>query len=215
MSRLSTALLLSITAGIGLLFAVGCDSAGSSMNASEEDDGSGSESTTLQVRLTDAPGDVTKANVVIESVSIVPEEDTSDGDSTDVGVSVLTEENFEVDLTTLEGEVDTLMSELEIQEGTYSQVRMITAHPDSFDVAYETSEGDTSEANLFIPSGSQTGIKVNFDSSLTVGASLDTVDVTLDFDVKDSFIPKGPEGRTSDYNFKPTVQASVDTTGGN
>jgi len=176
----------------------------------DEDEDSGP--TTLQVHLTDAPGDVTKANVIIESVSIVPEEDTSDGDSTDVGVSVLSEENFEVDLTTLEGEVDTLMSELEIQSGTYSQIRMITANPDSFDVAYETTEGDTAQANLFIPSGSQTGIKVNFDSPLTVGSSLDTVDVTLDFNVEESFVARGPEGRTSDYNFKPTVQASVDST---
>lgn len=211
MSRLSTIFLLSVTVGIGLLFAAGCDSAGSSMNDDEEDD---TGPTTLQVHLTDAPGDVTKANVVIESVSIVPEEDTSDGDSTDTGVSVLSEENFEVDLTTLEGEVDTLMSELEIQSGTYSQIRMITADPDSFDVAYETTEGDTAQANLFIPSGSQTGIKVNFDAPLTVDSSLDTVDVTLDFNVEDSFVPRGPEGRTSDYNFKPTVQASVDSTGG-
>ena len=209
MSRLSTVFLLSVTVGIGLLFAAGCDSAGSSMN-DDEDTGP----TTLQVHLTDAPGDVTKANVVIESVSIVQEEDTSSGDSTDVGVSVLSEENFGVDLTTLEGDVDTLMSELDIESGTYSQIRMITAHPDSFDVAYETTEGDTAQANLFIPSGSQTGIKVNFDSPLTVGGASDTVDVTLDFNVEDSFVPRGPEGRTSDYNFKPTVQASVDSTGG-
>ncbi len=188
------------------------------MSGSEEDDGdpTNNDLTTLQVYLTDAPGDITKANVLVESVSIVPEEDTSNGDSTDAGVSVLSEEDFEVDLTTLEGEVDTLISELELQPGTYGQIRMITAHPDSFDVAYETAQGDTAQANLFVPSGSQTGIKVNFDSPLTVDSSLDTVDVTLDFSVEESFISRGPEGQTSDYNFKPTVQASVDTiSGGN
>lgn len=175
----------------------------------DPDDGSA----TLQVHLTDAPGDVTKANVLIESASIVPEDDTSNGDSTDTGVSVLTEESFGVDLTQLQGEVDTLMAELDIEAGTYSQVRLITAHPDSFDVAYETTEGDTAQANLFVPSGAQTGIKVNFDSLLTVDSSVDTVDVTLDFNVEDSFVPRGPKGETSDYNFKPTVQATVETTG--
>jgi hypothetical protein len=166
------------------------------------------------VHLTDAPGDVTKANVLIESVSIVPEEDTSSGDSTDVGVSVLSEESFEVDLTQLQGEVDTLLGTLDLEAGTYSQIRMITADPDSFDVRYETSQGDIDQANLFVPSGAQTGIKVNFDSPLTVDGSADTVDVTLDFNVEESFISRGPDGRTSDYNFKPTVQASIDSTGG-
>lgn len=208
MNRLYTSLFLSFAVALGLL--VGCDSAGSSMGS---DDGSTDETTTLQMHLTDAPGDVTKANVIIESASIVPEEDTANGDSTDTGVSVLTDESFEVDLTQLEGEVDTLMAELDIEAGTYSQVRLITANPDNFDVAHETAEGDTAQANLFVPSGAQTGIKVNFGSPLTVDSSTDTVDVTLDFNVKDSFIPRGQKGQTSDYNFKPTVQATVETTG--
>jgi hypothetical protein len=209
MSRLTT-VLLSIATAAGLLLAAGCDSAGPAIDDSEEDGGS----TTLQMHLTDAPGDVTKANVLIESVSIVPEEDTSNGDSTDVGVSVLSEESFEVDLTQLEGEVDTLLGTLDLKAGTYSQVRMITADPENFDVRYETAQGDTAQANLKIPSGEQTGIKVNFGSPLAVDGSIDTVDVTLDFDVKESFISRGPDGQTSDYNFKPTVQATVDTIGG-
>jgi hypothetical protein len=206
MNRLLTSVFLSFAVAFGLL--VGCDSAGTAM-----EDGPTDESATLQMHLTDAPGDVTKANVIIESVSIVPEDDTSDGDSTDTGISVLTAESFEVDLTQLQGEVDTLLAELDIEAGTYSQVRLITADPDKFDVAYETAQGDTAQANLKVPSGPQTGIKVNFDSSLTVDSSVDTVDVTLDFDVEESFIPRGPTGRTSDYNFKPTVRAIVETTG--
>lgn len=205
MTRFSFSLLLSFTVAVGFL--IGCDSNGSM----ESDDGSA----TLQMNLTDAPGDVTKANVIIESASIVPLEDSSDGDSTDTGVSVLTDESFQVDLTEFQDGVDTLMAELDLEAGTYSQVRLITANPDQFDVAYETANGDTAQANLFVPSGSQTGIKVNFDSPLTVDSSVDTVDVTLDFDVKESFRPRGQVGQTSDYNFKPTVQAMVETVGDN
>lgn len=212
MSRLTT-VLLSIATAAGLLLAAGCDSAGPAMDDSEGD----GRSTTLQMHLTDAPGDVTKANVLIDSVSIVgrvPEEDTTIGDSTDVDVSVLSEESFEVDLTQLEGEVDTLLGTLDLEAGTYSQVRMITADPENFDVRYETAQDDTAQANLFIPGGEPNGIKVNFDSPLTVDASMDTVDITLDFDAGESFIPRGRDGQTSDYNFKPTVQATVDTIGG-
>lgn len=207
MNRFFLSLLLSFAVAVGLL--VGCDSAGTSMETTSDDG-----STTLQMSLTDAPGDVTKASVIIESVSIVPLEDSSDGDSTDVGVSVLADESFEADLTQLEGAVDTLMAEIDIEPGTYSQVRLITANPDSFDVRYETAQDDTAQANLFIPGGEPNGIKVNFDSPLTVDASMDTVDITLDFDAGESFIPRGRDGQTSDYNFKPTVQASVDITGG-
>jgi len=205
MTRFSAALLLSFAVAVGLL--VGCDSTGPSMGAED--------SATLQMHLTDAPGDVTKANVILESASIVPAEDTSDGDSTDTGISVLTNERFEVDLTQLQGEVDTLMAELDIPAGEYGQIRLITANPDEFDVAYETAQGDTAQANLFVPSGSQTGIKINFASPLTVDSSVDTVDVTLDFDVKESFIPRGQVGQTSEYNFTPTVSALVETVGDN
>lgn len=109
--------------------------------------------------LTDAPGDILKAKVIIESVSIVPVEDSSEGGSTNAGISVLSEEDFEVDLTKLQGGVDTLMAELEIDSGTYGQVRLKTANPE-------------------------------------------------DFSVEDSFVKRG---NTGEYNFKPTVKATVDT----
>lgn len=201
--RRSTIALLSLIVAVGL-FVVGCDSAGP--NATEDPAGR----STLQMFLTDAPGDLLEANVVIESVSIVPVEDSSDGDSTDTGISVLREEDFEVDLTTLQGGVDTLMAELEIGAGEYSQVRLQTASPDDFTVLYEDDNGDPAEANLFSPSGVQTGIKVNFDEPLTVDAETDTTKVTLDFSVEDSFIKRGQSGS---FNFKPTVTAMVDTSG--
>ncbi|WP_263787779.1 DUF4382 domain-containing protein [Salinibacter grassmerensis] len=211
MNRFFLSLLLSFAVAVGLL--VGCDSAGTSMETTSDDG-----STTLQMSLTDAPGDVTKASVIIDSVSVIGrvpvEGDTTNEDSTDVNLSVLSGKSFEADLTQLEGAVDTLMGKIDIEPGTYSQVRLVTANPDRFDVRYETTQDDTAQANLFIPSGEQTGIKVNFDSPLTVDTSMDTVDVTLDFDAGESFVSRGRAGQTSDYNFKPTVQASVDITGG-
>lgn len=201
MSR-STISLFSVVFAFGLFFGVGCDSAGP--NATEGPDGS----STLQVFLTDAPGDILEANVVIERVSIVPIEDSSDGDSTDTGISVLSEEDFEVDLTKLQGGVDTLMAELEIGAGTYGQVRLQTASPDDFTVLYEDDNGEPAEATLFIPSGAQTGIKVNFDEPLSVDGETDTTRVTLDFSVEESFVKRGQSGS---FNFKPTVTAMVAT----
>lgn len=201
--RRSTLALLSVVVALGL-FAVGCDSAGP--NATEDPEGSG----TLQMLLTDAPGDILEANVVIESVSIVPVEDSANGDSTDTGISVLSENDFAVDLTKLQNGVDTLMAELEVSAGTYSQVRLQTASPDDFTVMYEDENGDPAEANLFIPSGEQTGIKVNFDEPFTVDGETDLTKVTLDFSVEESFVKRGQSGS---YNFKPTVTATVDTSG--
>lgn len=145
--------LLSVVVAVGLLFAAGCDSAGSPGVNDSESGG------IMQMYLTDAPGDILKAKVIIESVSIVPVEDSSEGGSTNAGISVLSEEDFEVDLTKLQGGVDTLMAELEIDSGTYGQVRLKTANPE-------------------------------------------------DFSVEDSFVKRG---NTGEYNFKPTVKATVDT----
>jgi len=136
--RRSTLVLFSAVVALGL-FAVGCDSAG--LNATENPEGS----STLQMFLTDAPGDILEASVVIESVSIVPVEDSADGDSTDTGVSVLSAEDFEVDLTRLQGGVDTLMAELKIGAGEYGQVRLRTASPDEFTVMYEDDNGEVAE----------------------------------------------------------------------
>lgn len=182
---------LALLVSIGLLLS-GCDSSGST-------DSGG----TLAVQLTDAPGDIVEANVTIEQVTAVPAEDTSEGDATEGGTSVLTDSSFTVDLTTLEDGVTQLLGEVQLDAGTYSQIRLKTAQEAT--AMYEDSNGNPQEANLMLPSASETGVKINFDP-VTLDSPDDRAEVTLDFSVEDSFVEAG---QTGTYIFKPVVDAKA------
>ncbi|MFO8100202.1 MAG: DUF4382 domain-containing protein [Salinibacter sp.] len=182
--------LLAALVGVGLLV-VGCDSSGTT-----------DEGGTLAVNLTDAPGDITEAEVTIERVTAVPVEDSAAGDAREGGVSVLTDSSFTVDLTRLQDGVTELLGEVQVPPGTYSQIRLVTA--DTANVMYETTSGDTTQADLEQPSASETGLKINFDP-VELNSESDRAEVTLDFSVEESFVETG-EGT---YIFKPVVDASA------
>ncbi len=183
--------LLILVVSTGLLLA-GCDSGGTS--------GSGG---TLAVKLTDAPGDIVQAEVTIEQVAAVPTEDTSEGDATEGGTSILTDSSFTVDLTTLQGGVTELLGEVQLAPGTYSQIRLKTARQAS--VMYEDTTGTAKEADLMLPSAKETGVKINFEP-VTLDSENDRAEVTLDFSVEDSFVKAG---QTGTYLFKPVVAAEA------
>ncbi|MFP4229347.1 MAG: DUF4382 domain-containing protein [Salinivenus sp.] len=189
--RYLTTFVLALLTSAGLLL-VGCDSGSS-----------GSEGGTLAVNLTDAPGDITQAEVTIERVTAVPVEDTSDGDATEGGVSVLTDSSFTVDLTTLQDGVTELLGEVQLEPGAYSQIRLKTAREAT--VFYEDDNGDEVEADLTLPSAEETGIKVNFDP-VELDSPEDRAEVTLDFSVEESFVESG---QTGSYIFKPVVDAEA------
>ena len=198
MSRLS-AVLFALTIGLGLLGVTACDSAGPTTES--PDDGS-TTAGTFDVRLTDAPGDVVQAIVTIKRVSVVPVEDSSDGDAREGGVELLSDSSFSADLTKLQAGVDTALAGADsIPAGTYGQIRLVTA--DTADVLYETTSEDTARATLKQPSASETGIKINFEP-VTLDSPSDQAEVTLDFSVKDSFVKAGESGM---FIFKPVVQA--------
>lgn len=190
MRYLST-VVLALVASAGL-FLAGCDSSGSTDNGG-----------TLAVKLTDAPGDIVEANVTIERVSAVPSEDTSEGDATEGGTTVLTDSSFTVDLTTLQDGVTELLGEVQLDAGTYSQIRLKTARQAT--AMYEDADGNPQEANLMLPSASETGIKINFDP-VTLDSPDDRAEVTLDFSVEESFVKAG---QTGTYIFKPVVDAEA------
>lgn len=195
--------LLSMVVAFGLLFATGCDSAGSSGESGTLQlrmDGS-STSKALQTSAKTNHSDVEEALVTIEEVSIVPAEDTSDGDSTEVGVTVLQDDTFEVDLTDLQDGVDTLMTELEIPSDDYSQLRLVTTGP------AEVTFADSSTSSIRIASGQQTGLKLNFDA-FTIDSADDRVEVTVNWDA-DHFINGAAQGRSV---ITPVVDATVNVT---
>lgn len=207
----SVSLFLVALVATGLLV-VGCDSNGSSMDDSLEESGTlslsmtgaqGGSASTLDQTQVGPPSvsDLDSALVTIDEVSIVPVEDTSEGDSTETGVSVLSSENFEVDLVQLEAGLDTTVAEMDIEPGTYSQIRLITA--DEAEVFFT----DGTEENVMIASGQQTGLKINFDP-FTIESAEDEVEVSLNWAVEES-LKGSPQGQ---FVITPVIDATVDTT---
>lgn len=211
MRRLSL-LALSLVLSAGLI-AVGCDSTGPSL-----DSGSGS----LEVNMTgtstsetlastadahdsNTVGSVDSASVTITRVAIVTQEDSAESDSSGAasGIKVLTEENFTVDLMDLQGGLDTLVTAGDLEQGTYAQLRLITA--DEATVGFE----DGTERSVMVASGQQTGLKVNFDP-FTIDSSEDQFQLTLEWDVASSI--KG--SRQGNLVITPAIQATVNSTGG-
>lgn len=147
--------------------------------------------------------DIQEALVTIDAVSIVPAEDTSRSDSTEVGVTALSDSNFTVDLVDLQAGLDTALTEIDIPAGTYGQIRLVTAGP-----AEVTFQGDSTARDVMIASGQQTGLKVNFEP-FTVNGPDDRVSVTLNWDVEES-LKGNPAGQ---FVITPVIQATVDSSG--
>jgi hypothetical protein len=207
MKRLSD-LLLSFVLVFGLVFATGCDSTGSGSTDGQSGtlelrmDGSTNKAlSTLSSKSTTADS-ITSAAVTIGTVSIVPAEDTTEGDSTEVGVQALTDSSFTVDLKRLQAGLDTALTEIEIPSGSYSQVRLITEGKASVTFA------DSTQRDVMIASGQQTGLKVNFDP-VTVESADDRVEVTLNWDVQES-LKGNPRGQ---FVITPVIDATVSAGG--
>lgn len=142
-------------------------------------DGSASKSLSGTPTTSSEHSGITEATVTIGSISIVPADDTSEGDSTDTGISVLRDESFEVDLIDLQTGLDTSLAEIEIPAGEYSQIRLVTTEQAS--VTFE----DGTERDVMIASGQQSGLKVNFNS-FTIESASDRAEVTLNWNVQES-----------------------------
>lgn len=195
--------LLSLVVAFGLLFATGCDSTGSSEESGTLELSMDGASTTkaLETSAKTSASDVDEALVTIGEVSIVPVEDTSDGDSTETGIKALSNDNFQVDLTELQTDIDTFMAEVEIPSGEYSQLRLVTTGP------VEVTFADGTTEDVMIASGQQTGLKVNFDP-FTIDSADDRVKVTVNWDVE-HFLNGAAEGKRV---ITPVVDATVDVT---
>ncbi|HSH74272.1 MAG TPA: DUF4382 domain-containing protein, partial [Longimicrobiales bacterium] len=166
--------------------------------------------TTVRVLLTDAPADyIGSALVDIGVVELVP---------TDGGPHVVLSEDGTdgfVDLLELQNAATTPIAEADIEPGSFSQLRLvIEAARVELAEGYEFRDGST-EMELFVPSGAQTGIKLNLHSGEDDGPLEiipgETV-LVLDFDVSRSYVLRGnPETPAGIHgvNFKPTLRVTA------
>lgn len=172
---------------------------------------------TLRILLTDAPADyIGEAWVDIGEVVVIPA-----GDGSPI---VLSEDGTdgEVDLLDLQNAATVMLAEGIVEPGTYKQVRLIVESArvvlaGEGENQYEF-KGGGSEQELTIPSGAQSGIKLNLSPAEKDGPN-GGIDITpgetvlvLDFDVNQSFRiqgnPETPAG-INGVHFQPTIRVAV------
>ncbi len=159
--------------------------------------GSSAELGTLTLRLADAPGEEVESAVIWTSgVSVVGED----------GIQLISTDTATYDLLALQGGVTAALGSAEIPVGTYNQLRLMV---DSARVTLKSPITFTSgspTAVLKVPSGSQSGLKVNLAGVEVVPG--ETV-LLVDFDVSRSFVFQGPPGGPKSASFKPVIHATV------
>lgn len=163
-----------------------------------------SESGTLTLKLTDAPFPVelaTRAEVTIDLITIKSQEDI-DSDS----LKVLFEGSAVFNLLDYRNGVTATISQVEIPTGIYNQIRMRVVNAE-----IELTDGRI--FNLVIPSGAQTGLKINIHPFLQINNE-STNEIILDFDIEKSFVMQGNLNNITGFHFKPVIRAAnVSNTG--
>ena len=147
--------------------------------------------------LTDAPGDFQEVNVDVQGLQIhfAPSStDTVSTDTTDGEWIELPVEPFRVNLLDLSGDIDTLISSADLEPGHYSQLRLMLGHDNDVMV-------DSVIHELTVPSGQETGYKIQLNADLEAGEELD---ITVDFDAEKSVHKAGQSGM---YILKPVLKA--------
>ena len=169
--------------------------AGVVLAASACSDTTGPQLSRVRVELTDAPADIiAKADVWISQVYLQGGGD----DDTDGGGRVVLFENSEeplhFDLLTLQdGVTADLTGFVNVDAGSYQGLRLVVDSARVTLIEGVTFADGTDNATLFVPSGSQSGIKVKLDD-LVVVAEGESVSILVDFDVYDNFVIQGEHG---------------------
>lgn len=151
----------------------------------------------VSVRITDLPfpfDDADSANVVIERVELVGGPDSST-------VVVLLDSLIGFNLLDLRNGVSADLAEATVPVNDYTQLRVIVSE----DASVVLSDGRVFP--LKVPSGSQTGIKLNLTPlNLEEGSE---ADILVDFNVEESFVVQGNPSTSAGINgfiFKPVLK---------
>lgn len=171
-----------------------------SFSCSDDDSANEAQGTsTISVKLMDAPGDYDHVYIDIVDV-MVKVNDASEGDE---GWQSLNAINAGVyDLLTLTGGVNVLLvDDFEVLSGTLNQVRLVLGDDNSVVIDGETFP-------LKTPSAQQSGLKIKLNQTLLPNMAYTFL---LDFDVDKSIVVAGESGN---INLKPVIRASAEATTG-
>jgi hypothetical protein len=151
---------------------------------------------TVVVRLTDAPSDdIQSATIWVSQVALLP------------GPVVLSTAKTSYNLLTLQNGVTVELADHEVPTGSYTQLRLIVDSARVVLAGGKTFSDGSSTASLKVPSGSESGLKVNFSGPVAVTEG-ETV-LLVDFDVSRSFVFQGPAASPNGVHFKPVLHATL------
>jgi hypothetical protein len=146
------------------------------------------DTSTLQIRLTDGPTNLAEVNVDIREINVKFSDDSSSGNGwismpTNVGI---------YNLLGLQNGVDTLLASLALPKDIIREIRFV--------LGPNNSVKDTTGVvfPLVIPSGGQSGLKIKVSKKLS--ASLETL--LIDFDAALSIKKEG----IGDYKLRPVLK---------
>ncbi len=114
------------------------------------------------------------------------------------------EEARTLDLLSLQGSTSTqLLDGVELEAGSYQWMRLKVGTEEALDTYIVLEDGSSYE--LEIPSGSETGLKMNRGFDLAVNGS---VNFTIDFDLRKSITVKGLQQGNPEFKLRPTLRVT-------
>ncbi len=149
----------------------------------------------LEVRLTDSPGDYEELNIDIQGVEI----HRAEGKQTSGWVSLDVNEGV-YNILRLSNGLDTLLGSANLPSGRVSQIRLVLGSNNTIKINGEIKPLDT-------PSSQQSGLKVNVQTQMSPGVRYI---IKLDFDAARSIVDKG----NGEYSLKPVIRAITEETSG-
>ncbi|HSH66504.1 MAG TPA: DUF4382 domain-containing protein [Bacteroidia bacterium] len=152
--------------------------------------GQASGNSAIKIKLTDAPANYLEVNVDIKQVRMHISDDSSNTDGwidlpTNAGIYNLLDLQNGIDTTVVDSTL--------VPGGKVSQVRFVLG-PNS-----SVMTSDSVLHDLKVPSGEQSGLKINVHKTIPAGQTLHLV---LDFDAEKSVHEKG----NGDFSMKPVIK---------
>ncbi|MDZ7660368.1 DUF4382 domain-containing protein [Fodinibius sp.] len=154
---------------------------------------------TMEVLLHDAPANYDEVNVFIERVEVNNSEN-------DEGWVEINSPQQSYDLLELTNGATEVLGSAELPAGTYNQIRLILSS-DGHSVVV-----DGEKHSMFVPSGEQTGIKLNVNAEIEPDI---TYTLLLDFDAARSVVVTGNQQAGEGYLLKPVIKATNEAVTGN
>ncbi|HEX2867328.1 MAG TPA: DUF4382 domain-containing protein [Ignavibacteriales bacterium] len=146
----------------------------------------------LKLYMADAPANYKSVNIQVTRIEV-----HQGGDTSSTGSWLVVKDSTQnVDLMQLRNGVMALLGNTPLPAGQYSQIRLIIGTG-----SYVTDQAGVRH-DLTIPSGSQTGVKLNTPFTLQDGM---TYELTLDFDASRSIVVTG----NSNYKLKPVIRVEA------